>query len=33
MQPFTDVDGLRLIMVQIKEYYFANHKDEKFAFK
>lgn len=30
-QTFTDVDGLRLIMVQIKEYYFSNHEDEKCA--
>ena len=33
MLPFTDVDGLRLVMVQIKEYYLSNHEDEKFAFK
>ncbi len=31
MQPFTDIDGLRLIMVQIEEYYFTNHEDAKCA--
>lgn len=31
MRPFTDVDGLRLVMVQIKDYYYSNHEDEKCA--
>ncbi len=31
MQPFTDVNGPRLVMVQIKEYYYSNHEEEKCA--